>query len=166
MNAKQGNQHIMLAIAIDFVTCKSKELSTLISSSFRRLNFIVIVFCNNVVVFFKCSLNLADAPSIKLSTTRYNFTEGTDMTLLCESDGFPAPTVTWSKIGGVSNFSYPSGQRLIIRNINRTEAGTYRCTASNGIGKPALHVMHVNVFCKFTTLSYITTDTKSFILNG
>ena len=43
----------MLATAIDFVTCKSKELSTLISSSFRRLNFIVIVFCNNVVVFLK-----------------------------------------------------------------------------------------------------------------
>ena len=166
MNAKQGNQPKMLAIAIDFVTCKSKELSTLISSSFRRLNFIVIVFCNDVVVLFQCSLNLADAPSIKLSTTRYNFSEGTDMTLLCESDGFPAPTVTWSKIGGVSNFSYPSGQRLIIRNINRTEVGTYRCTASNGIGKPALHVMHVNVFCKFTTLSYITMNTKSFILNG
>ncbi|KAM7440128.1 hypothetical protein ABFA07_010622 [Porites harrisoni] len=86
------------------------------------------------------------APSIKLSTTRYNFTEGTNMTLLCESNGFPAPTVTWSKIGGVSDFSYPSSQRLIIRNLNRTEAGTYRCTASNGIGKPALHVMHVSVF--------------------
>ena len=42
-----------------------------------------------------------------MSTTRYNFTEGTDMTLLCESDGVPAPTVTWSKTGGVSNFSYP-----------------------------------------------------------
>lgn len=51
MNAKQGNQHIMLAIAIDFVAFKSKELSTLISSSFGRLNFIVIVFCNNVIVF-------------------------------------------------------------------------------------------------------------------
>lgn len=84
------------------------------------------------------------------------------MTLLCESDGVPAPTVTWSKIGGVSNFSYPSAQRLIIRNVNRTEAGTYRCMASNGIGKPALHVMHVNVFCKFTNLSYIIMDTKSF----
>ena len=77
------------------------------------------------------------------------------MTLLCESDGVPVPTVTWLKIGGVSNFSYPSGQRLIIRNVNRTEAGTYRCTASNGIGKTALDVMHVNVFCKFTKLSYM-----------
>ena len=92
---------------------------------------------------------LADEPSIKLSATTYNVTEGTNVTLLCKSDGYPAPIVTWSKIGRLSSIAYPPGQRLTIRNANRTEAGTYSCKAANSIGKHAFAIMHVNVLCKF-----------------
>lgn len=78
----------------------------------------------------------------------HNVTEGDDVHLECVSDGRPAPMVTWSKNGGPSNVTYPPGQRLTIKNTNRTEAGTYTCTAANGIGKRATAARHVNVFCK------------------
>jgi len=35
-----------------------------------------------------------------------------------------------------------------ILNINRTNAGTFRCTANNGAGNPASHAIEVNVLCK------------------
>lgn len=86
------------------------------------------------------------APSITLSEKNYNVTEGKDLQLHCASDGRPPPTVTWKKIAGLSNSAYPQDQRLTIRNATRTDAGFYRCTAVNGIGKQATASMHVNVF--------------------
>ena len=98
-------------------------------------------------------LNSADAPSITLSEKNYNVTEGKDLQLHCASDGRPPPTVTWKKIAGLSNSAYPQDQRLTIRNATRTDAGVYRCTAVNGIGKQATASMHVDVFCEFVTWS-------------
>ena len=95
------------------------------------------------------SLNTADAPSITLSTKKYNFTEGDDMHLECESDGRPPPTVTWLKRDGQNTIAYPSGEQLTIRNANRTETGVYTCSASNGIGKYATATRTVDVHCKY-----------------
>lgn len=86
------------------------------------------------------------APSITPNSTRYNFTEGNDIELRCITDGRPQSIVTWTKIGESSNKVYPDGQTLIIANVNRTEAGTYRCTATNGIGNSASVAIHVNIF--------------------
>ena len=91
----------------------------------------------------------ADAPSITLPTKSYNITEGNDMDLFCRSDGRPPPIVTWFKTGGLSHSAYPRDQHLIISNANRSEAGTYTCTAANGIGKKATASMDVIVFCEF-----------------
>ena len=71
------------------------------------------------------------------------------MDLACTSDGTPLPIVTWTKISQALSDSYPSGQRLAITHANRTDAGTYVCTATNGIGKPAKATRHLNVFCTF-----------------
>ena len=107
-----------------------------------------------VISFVKLlfSLKSVDAPSIGFQSKKFNVSEGEDVHLECVSDGRPLPTVTWSKIGGLSNVTYPPGQRLTIRNSNRTEDGTYRCTASNGIGRQATAKIDVNVFCKFIAL--------------
>ncbi|XP_068733687.1 neural cell adhesion molecule 2-like isoform X3 [Montipora capricornis] len=86
------------------------------------------------------------APAINPPTKRYNVTEGNHVDLACTSDGTPLPIVTWTKISQVSSDSYPSGQRLAITHANRTDAGTYVCTATNGIGKPANATRHLNVF--------------------
>ncbi|XP_068686464.1 hemicentin-2-like isoform X2 [Montipora foliosa] len=86
------------------------------------------------------------APAINPPTKRYNVTEGNHVDLECTSDGKPLPIVTWTKINQTSSDSYPSGQRLAITHANRTDAGTYVCTATNGIGKPANATRHLNVF--------------------
>ena len=91
---------------------------------------------------------IADAPAITLPAKRYNVTEGNDTELYCDSDGRPPPIVTWSKVGSLSKNSYATGQRLNITNANRTEAGTYMCTATNGVGKKATATIQLSVFCK------------------
>ena len=98
---------------------------------------------------FISSENIPDAPSITPNSTRYNFTEGNDIELSCVTDGRPPSKVTWTKVGKSSNMVYPDGRTLVITNANRTEAGTYRCTATNGIGKGASAAIHVDIFCRY-----------------
>ena len=88
------------------------------------------------------------APSISVVAGSYNITEGRDLVLRCSSDGRPLPIVTWSKMK-FSNITFPPGHQLRIRNISRTEAGVYICTAANGIGQNANAKIDVNVLCKF-----------------
>ena len=69
--------------------------------------------------------------------------EGGNVTLTCQASGMPHPAVSWIK---------PDGQRsvedvLVLTNINRSEAGEYRCEASNQCGN-ALETATVDVQCK------------------
>ena len=101
-------------------------------------------------------LKFSDEPSIIVPSTRFDVPEGNDVSLECNvTDGRPPPTVTWSKIGGLSKITFPPGQRLVIKNADRTEAGTYKCTADNGIGNPATATMDVNVLCKLVAFGQI-----------
>ena len=91
----------------------------------------------------------ADPPSIFLAAKGYNFTEGDDIQLECRSDGRPSPTVTWRKNGGYPLIKFKSGERLVIVNASRSDAGDYLCTAENGIGNVQVSAgINVNVFCK------------------
>ena len=50
--------------------------------------------------------------------------------LNCTADGFPAPTIFWTRLSDNSNVSIPF-------NISgRRDQGGYRCTAYNGVGDP------------------------------
>ena len=110
----------------------------------------LLICCHFLEVFKKCAFEIiVDAPLISLPSKSYNVTEGADTRLLCPSDGRPPPIVTWSKINGFNNSSYPPGQVLNISNINRTEAGKYQCTAKNSVGKEAIATIYINVICKF-----------------
>ena len=71
-------------------------------------------------------------------------TEGDNVTLNCMASGTPPPTVSWVKVS--------SGQRLnrselVLTNINRSEAGEYRCDASNECGN-ASETASIDVQCK------------------
>ena len=37
----------------------------------------------------------------------------------------------------------------ILKKISRTEAGTYRCIASNGVGNPVSRTLRVDVACEY-----------------
>ena len=58
-------------------------------------------------------------------------TEGGDVTLFCNASGMPLPSVSWIKVGGGE---LTNRRKLVFTDINRNEAGEYRCEASNLCG--------------------------------
>ena len=69
--------------------------------------------------------------------------------LTCTADGEPAPNIKWTKVfvnGSDSDVLF-TGEQFILPNY-RTNAGTYRCKASNGIGSDVNHTVKVVVNCE------------------
>ncbi|XP_047483860.1 hemicentin-2-like [Penaeus chinensis] len=58
---------------------------------------------------------------------------GRTATLGCNGTGNPEPNITWTKEGR----QLKVGQNLTIVNAKPEDNGKYRCTASNGVGRPA-----------------------------
>ena len=77
--------------------------------------------------------------------------EGSDLQLFCIASGRPAPNITWVRIfpSGIESDVLHRGTTWDLNNISRTENGTYRCTASNGVGGPVSRTLRVNVECEF-----------------
>ena len=74
------------------------------------------------------------------------------MQLTCEVLGRPEPNITWitEKPGIQGNTGVvQEGKELNITNINRSDAGTFTCTAYNGFGKKESLPVHVNVTCEY-----------------
>ena len=67
------------------------------------------------------------------------------MTLSCNASGIPSPMVSWIKVGGnvITNEN-----ELVFTNINRSQAGQYRCEASNECGN-ASETATIEVQCKY-----------------
>ena len=70
--------------------------------------------------------------------------ESHNTSLICDASGTPQPTVFWINVA--------SGQRtnssvLKFTNINRSEAGEYRCEASNDCGS-AVEAVNLTVHCE------------------
>ncbi|XP_053672472.1 opioid-binding protein/cell adhesion molecule homolog [Anopheles nili] len=66
--------------------------------------------------------------------------EGNNVTLTCAATGVPEPTVTWKREGDKSLTSVEDsgitshdGAMLHIHNVQRHNAGSYHCIASNGV---------------------------------
>ena len=71
--------------------------------------------------------------------------EGHNLTVFCNASGIPLPMMTWIKVGGV-NIS-TNGSELVFTHINRSQAGEYRCEASNLCGN-ASETATIEVQCK------------------
>jgi len=76
------------------------------------------------------------------------------MQLLCEAIGKPTPIINWTRVleDGSNGEVLHRGPTWDFPNINRTDAGTYRCTAYNGFGNEVNQVVKVNVICKYFTV--------------
>nr|XP_004666506.1 cell adhesion molecule 1 isoform X7 [Jaculus jaculus] len=63
--------------------------------------------------------------------------EGDALELTCEAIGKPQPMmVTWVRVDDeMPQHAVLSGSNLFINNLNKTDNGTYRCEASNIVGK-------------------------------
>ena len=71
-------------------------------------------------------------------------TEGDNLTLMCNVSGMPPPMVSWM----TPNVQRHSGYMLNVVNINRSQAGEYKCEASNECGN-ATETATIDVQCKF-----------------
>ena len=74
---------------------------------------------------------------------------GQNYTLRCNASGDPHPNITWTKDGVPVNQFNASGYLLHLVNLQRKDAGSYRCTASNGYGDDATSVSIVSIKCKY-----------------
>ena len=93
---------------------------------------------------------LAAASFINVSSDT-SLIEGSVLQLFCNASGRPAPNITWVRItssGSESNVLH-RGTTWEFENVSRTEAGTYRCIAYNGVGNSVSHTLRVNVECEY-----------------
>lgn len=88
-------------------------------------------------------------PSIIYSSKSQSITENQTLTLYCNATGNPVPTIQWSNVGSSSNV-FAKGNSLKISAIKESDKGTYKCTAYNGILRPAEAVVSINVLGKKT----------------
>ncbi|XP_054985841.1 cell adhesion molecule 1 isoform X1 [Sorex araneus] len=86
--------------------------------------------------------------------------EGDTLELTCEAIGKPQPVmVTWVRLDEeMPQHAILSGPSLVINNLNKTDNGTYRCEASNVVGKAHSDYM-LYVYDPPTTLPPPTTTT-------
>ena len=70
--------------------------------------------------------------------------EGGNVTLTCNASGFPAPIVYWVKTSNGNRFNETE---LVFTFISRSEAGEYKCAASNPCNT-ATELADVDVQCK------------------
>ena len=89
------------------------------------------------------SLKIAVPASIQSIEDQF-VVERRNTNFICNASGNPQPTVFWINVA--------SGQRtnssvLKFTNVNRNEAGEYRCEASNDCGS-AVEAVNVTVQCE------------------
>ena len=89
------------------------------------------------------SLKIAVPVSIQSIADQF-LVERRNTSFICNASGTPQPTVFW--------INFATGQRtnssvLKFTNVNRNEAGEYRCEASNDCGS-AVEAVNVTVQCE------------------
>ena len=102
--------------------------------------------------FLKLILSYVSAPaSITDGSSHERLLEGSNLQLFCIASGRPTPNITWVRIfqGGSVSEVLHRNTTWDFKNISRTDAGTYRCTASNGVGNPVSRTLQVNVECEY-----------------
>ena len=95
-------------------------------------------------MIYGCTFTFAIAvqPSIIGITGKTSVIEGGNVNLNCSAKGKPKPRITWTRLSDNSVVTMP------LLNINRHDAGDYRCTAENGVGTPSTRSVTIEVQCK------------------
>ncbi|XP_063705703.1 lachesin-like isoform X2 [Culicoides brevitarsis] len=109
---------------------------------------IVANFTTKITQFVE--LQVRSPPTIidQHSTLHLNVEEGQDVVLKCYAEGYPRPTITWTRdlnailpAGGQST----EGQELRIKNCRKEDRGLYFCSASNNVGEPVQKSVNLEV---------------------
>jgi len=94
-------------------------------------------------------LQILVPPKIATSHRGQNLTVRKDssLKLSCNASGFPSPRISWQR----QHQMLPSGEKTVessslkFPSVSRSDAGTYICTADNGVGPPVTAVIDLNV---------------------
>ena len=89
-------------------------------------------------------LTILVPPKITGISRNQTVTEGySELHLNCSATGDPVLNITWTRLFDSSVVTMP------LMNIRRQDGGGYRCTANNGIGRPAFKDVFINVQCEY-----------------
>ena len=77
--------------------------------------------------------------------------EGYNATLHCNATGNPPPNINW--IRKDTGVVLGTNEQLALTDVRRSEAGTYQCSAWNGIGNNSTRTCSLDVYCKPSLLS-------------
>ena len=76
------------------------------------------------------------APTVAVSPTKLSVNEGRSASFQCSVTGNPEPVIVWSRVNSHSGLSQPAVSRGLwrLRNVKGSDAGIYRCSATNILG--------------------------------
>ncbi|XP_067051650.1 uncharacterized protein [Acropora muricata] len=76
------------------------------------------------------------APTVAVSPTKLTANEGRSASFQCSVTGNPNPVIVWSRVNSESGFSLSAVSQGMLRlqNLKGSDAGIYRCSASNILG--------------------------------
>ena len=76
------------------------------------------------------------APTVAVSPTKLTVNEGRSASFQCSVTGNPEPAVVWSRVNNHSGLSQSAVSRGLwrLRNVKGSDAGIYRCSATNILG--------------------------------
>ncbi|XP_043914327.1 hemicentin-2 isoform X2 [Protopterus annectens] len=91
-------------------------------------------------------------PTIYTGPSHFTTNEGVDVTLPCDSIGFPEPSVVWSKgrkaiSSGSANYYITAAGSLVITAPSLEDSGVYVCRATNAAGFASQEV-HLSIYTK------------------
>ncbi|XP_020621161.1 protein sidekick-1-like [Orbicella faveolata] len=145
------------AILANYLPTHEQRLSHDLKIYFQRKCRLCIVpkyFC----VISKCPLIttvvcfFTDPPDITVDPQNTAVTEGDNVTLSCNVDGNPAPSISWTTDGFQVNTTINSRisfsadkKQLTITKVKRTDNGNYRCVANNSLGNATSDAATVDV---------------------
>lgn len=113
---------------------------------FKTIIFLIDLICSFV--------NFIVPPKIKVAPPRKSIVNaGENMTLTCEADGDPQPTITWTR-DGVSEDQFRKTENVLqLSNVQTKDVGSYRCTVANGYGTDLTRINIVGLSCKDKLMS-------------
>ena len=77
------------------------------------------------------------APTVAVSPAKLTVNEGRSASFQCSVTGNPNPVIVWSRVNSQSGLSLSAVSRGMLRlqNLKGSDAGIYRCSATNILGK-------------------------------